>query len=149
MHLSQRFAGQVNDPLRVGFFPGRTLGVVCPTIVWGEVLPPWELVLLTWEVVLSTWEAWNALSLAECLLSLPELPLAWVLLLLVGGITPASWEPALLVAWEAVLLGSKAPLAWETLPSTWEIALSAWEAWEALSLVEHLTAWEVAELLPA
>ena len=48
----------------------------------------------------------------------------------------------LLVAWEVALLKGK---AWETLLFTWGIALSAWEA---LSLVECLTAWEEAELLP-
>ena len=54
------------------------------------------------------------------------------------GKAPASWEPALLVAWEVALFGGgEAPLAWKTLLSTWEIVLSAWEA---LSLVEHLTA---------
>ena len=49
-------------------------------------------------------------------------------------------EPALLVAWEAVLLRGEALLAWKTLLSAWEIALSAWEA---LSLAECLTAQDL------
>ena len=105
------------------------------------MLPPWELALLAWEVALPPWEAWDALSLAEHLLplgnDLPEPLPAWVLLLLAGGRAPASWEPALLVAWEAALLRGKAPLAWETLLSAWAIALPAWEA---LSMAEYLTA---------
>ena len=101
-------------------------------LLLGEVLPPWELMLLDWWVVLFSWGAWN--DLTECLLPLPGLLPACLLLLLVGGLACASWEPALLVIW-------KTPL------STWEIALSAWEVWEALCLVEHLTAWE--ELLLA
>ena len=44
-----------------------------------------------------------------------------------------------------MLLGDKAPLAWKTWLFIWGIALSAWEA---LSLAEHLTAWEEAKLLP-
>ena len=96
--------------------------------------------------MLSSWEAWNALSLAECLLPLPELLPACLLLLLAVGIVPISWEPVLLVALEVVLLGGEALLAWETSLFTWGIVLSAWEA---LSLVEHLTTWEDAELLPA
>ena len=56
---------------------------------------------------------------AECLLplgnDLPELLPAWVILLLTGGRATASWEPALLVAWEVVLLRGEAPFAWETL----------------------------------
>ena len=83
--------------------------------------------------MLFSWEAWNDLD--ECLLPLPDLLPACLLLLLAGRLAPASWEPVLLVAWEE---GD----AWEKLLSTWEIALSAWEAWEALCLVECLTAWE-------
>ena len=56
----------------------------------------------------------------------------------------------LLVAWEAVLLGGKALIAWETSISTRGIALSSWEAWETLSLADCLPAWEeLAELLPS
>ena len=39
----------------------------------GEMLPSWVLVLLAWEVALCPWEAWDALSLADGLLPLPEL----------------------------------------------------------------------------
>ena len=75
------------------------------------MLHTWELALLAWEVALSTWEAWNALSLAECLLALPVLLPACLLLLQVGKIILVSWDPVLPVAWEAMLLGGEAPLA--------------------------------------
>ena len=51
-------------------------------LLFGEVLPPWDLALLAWEVVLFFWEAWHTLSLAECLLPLPDLLPACLLLLL-------------------------------------------------------------------
>ena len=72
-------------------------------------MSPWELALLAWGVALFSWEAWNALSLAECLLPQPDLLPACLLLLLVGGIAHVSWEPVLLVAWEVVLLGGWSP----------------------------------------
>ena len=48
----------------------ESMGLFALILLEGEVLPPWVLVLLTWEVALSPWEA---LSLAEHLLLLPEL----------------------------------------------------------------------------
>ena len=53
----QRFAGKVNDPLRVRFFIRRPLGE--PT---GGVVR-----LSSQEIVLFPWEAWGALCLEECL----------------------------------------------------------------------------------
>ena len=68
--------------------------------------------LLAWGVALFSWEAWDAL--AEYLLPLPDLLPACLLVLLVGVVAPASYEPALVVAWEVALLGGEAPLPWET-----------------------------------
>ena len=76
-------------------------------LLMGEVLPPWEPILLAWGVVLLPWEAWNAL--AEYPFLLPDLLPACLLLLLAGGVAPASWEPALLVAWDVELLGGLKP----------------------------------------
>ena len=52
--LGQRFAGEVNDPLRVRIFIGRSLGGL--------------VVLSSWETVLFSWEAWVTLCLLECLM---------------------------------------------------------------------------------
>ena len=138
LHLSQRFAGQVNNPLKVRFLHGRILGVVCPTVVGGSVASLWAratclgsstVLLGSLECPKSNWVPVTPAWLATCLLNIVAS----------GGIAPASWEPTLLVAWEVALLGGEAPLAWET----WGILLSVWEA---LSLDEHLTAWEEALL---
>ena len=75
MSWCQRFVGKVNDPLRVRFFIGRTLGR--PTRGVEEVLP-------SPEVVLTSWEDWVDLCLGghllPCLKDLVGLLpwLAWV-----------------------------------------------------------------------
>ena len=77
--------------------------------------------IFAWEVTFPPLEVWEALSLAESLLPQgndpPELLLAWVILLLTGGRATASWEPALLIAWEVAQFRGEALLAWETLLS--------------------------------
>ena len=91
MCLSQRFAGQVNEPLRVRFFHGRTLGVVCPTVVGGSV---------TSLRVSSTCLGSSAVLLGslECPSWAPVAP-AWTatclhVIVISRGVAPASWEPA-------------------------------------------------------
>ena len=89
-------------------------------------------------------EAWELL-LTILLVGEEVLP-PWKLALPAWGVVPFSWE-----AWEdwrALCLSENLPtwLPRETSLSCWGILLSAWEA---LSLVEHLTAWVETKLLPA
>ena len=86
-------------------------------------------------------------------------------LLLVEGEVLPSWELALLAwgvalfSWVALCLNEhlttwgEAWLPRETMLSYWGVLLSAWEVWEALTLVEHLTAclpdWVETKLVPA
>ena len=91
--MSQRFAGQVNDPLRVRFLHGRTLGMLALLLV-GEVLPYWELALLAWGLALFSWEA---LSLIQQLTTWGEAWLARETLLSNSGVLLSAWEVLSLV----------------------------------------------------
>ena len=92
MSWCQGFAGEVNDPLRVGFFIGRTLGGYQGGVV--EVS--------SWEMVLFSWDDWVALCLGECLqpcltdlVGLLDWP-AWGLLLpSLGGRRAVAWHELL------------------------------------------------------
>ena len=74
--------------LGLGPSTGELWGLLA-LMLYGGLLPPLGVALFAWEVAFPPWEAWEALSLAECMLplenDLPELLPPWVMLLLTGG----------------------------------------------------------------
>ena len=83
---------------------GEPWGLLALMLYGVGIIASLGVVLFAWEVVFPPWEA---MSLAEHLLplgnDLPELLPAQIILLLMGGRAAASWELALLVAWEGAL----------------------------------------------